>query len=101
MSVRRLQEGFRQWVGCSPMEYLVRVRLGRADADLAADPDATLSDVAARWGFFQREPVRGRLPPPLRAPAVTTRTTRPSDRAAMTSQSPILTSTTTPPEEVP
>jgi transcriptional regulator GlxA family with amidase domain len=47
MSVRRLQEGFRQWVGCSPMEYLVRVRLGRADAD----PDATLSDVAARWGF--------------------------------------------------
>jgi AraC-like DNA-binding protein len=33
------------------MEYLVRVRLRRADADLAADPDATLSDVAARWGF--------------------------------------------------
>ena len=51
MSVRRLQEGFRHWIGCSPTEYLVRVRLRRADADLAADPDATVSDVAARWGF--------------------------------------------------
>lgn len=51
MSVRRLQEGFRHWVGATPMEYLVRVRLRRADADLAADPFATVSDVGARWGF--------------------------------------------------
>jgi AraC-like DNA-binding protein len=51
MSVRRLQEGFRHWVGCTPTEYLVRIRLRRADADLAADPNATISDVAARWGF--------------------------------------------------
>ena len=51
MSVRRLQEGFRHWVGCTPMEYLMGVRLQRADADLAADPDTTVSDVAARWGF--------------------------------------------------
>lgn len=51
MSARRLQEGFRHWVGCTPMEYLVGVRLRRADADLAAGREVTVSDVAARWGF--------------------------------------------------
>lgn len=51
MSVRRLQEGFRHWIGCTPMDYLERVRLARADADLADDPRATVSDIAARWGF--------------------------------------------------
>ncbi len=51
MSVRRLQEGFRHWVGCTPTDYLVRVRLRRAHAELVADPDTTVSDVAARWGF--------------------------------------------------
>ncbi|KAA9166457.1 AraC family transcriptional regulator [Amycolatopsis acidicola] len=50
-SVRRLQEGFRQWVGCAPMEYLAGIRLQRADADLAADPRRTISEVAAYWGF--------------------------------------------------
>ncbi|MFD4248246.1 MULTISPECIES: AraC family transcriptional regulator [Amycolatopsis] len=49
-SVRRLQEGFRQWVGCSPTEYLLGIRLQRADADLAAS-GSTVSEVAARWGF--------------------------------------------------
>lgn len=51
MSVRRLQEGFRLWMGCTPTEYLVGLRLQRADADLSAGSDATVSDVAARWGF--------------------------------------------------
>lgn len=51
MSVRRLQEAFRHWIGCTPMDYLARVRLARADADLAEDPRATVSDIAARWGF--------------------------------------------------
>ena len=51
MSVRRLQEGFRLWMGCTPTEYLVGLRLQRADADLSAGSDATISDVAARWGF--------------------------------------------------
>ncbi|PXY22747.1 AraC family transcriptional regulator [Prauserella muralis] len=50
-SVRRLQEGFREWVGCPPTEYLLGVRLQRAHADLTADRHATVSDVAARWGF--------------------------------------------------
>ncbi|MGY1631062.1 AraC family transcriptional regulator [Geodermatophilus sp. SYSU D01186] len=49
--VRRLQEGFRQWLDCTPTEYLVDVRLRRAHADLLAVPAPTVSDVAARWGF--------------------------------------------------
>ena len=50
MRVRRPQEGFRKWDGCTPTEYLAGVRLQWADADLATDPDAKVSDVAARWG---------------------------------------------------
>jgi transcriptional regulator GlxA family with amidase domain len=50
-SVRRLQEGFREWLGCTPTEYLVGVRVQRAHADLEADPSRTISDVAATWGF--------------------------------------------------
>lgn len=50
-SVRRLQEGFQRWVGCTPMQYLSDVRLQRAHHELTADPTATVSDVAARWGF--------------------------------------------------
>lgn len=50
-SVRRLQEGFRRWVGSSPTAYLTEIRLRRAHADLTATPAATVSDVAARWGF--------------------------------------------------
>ncbi|MCM0621205.1 AraC family transcriptional regulator [Nocardioides bruguierae] len=51
VSVRRLQEAFRTWLGTTPTDYLVEVRLVRAAADLRADPAATVSDVAARWGF--------------------------------------------------
>ncbi|SFI64793.1 AraC-type DNA-binding protein [Amycolatopsis sacchari] len=50
-SVRRLQEGFREWVGCTPSEYLLGVRLQRAAADLAENPHRTVSEVAAHWGF--------------------------------------------------
>lgn len=50
-SVRRLQEGFREWMGCSPSEHLVGVRLQRARADLDAHPALSVSEVAARWGF--------------------------------------------------
>ena len=50
-SVRRLQEGFRQWLGCAPTEYLVAIRLQRAHADLLDDPALTTSAAAARWGF--------------------------------------------------
>lgn len=50
-TVRRLQEGFREWVGCTPMQHLVGVRLQRARADLEAHPGVSVSEVAARWGF--------------------------------------------------
>jgi len=53
MSVRSLQEGFRRYVGCAPMAYVQRVRLGRAHEALQrADPQrVTVSTVAHRWGF--------------------------------------------------
>ncbi|NKQ54680.1 AraC family transcriptional regulator [Amycolatopsis sp. K13G38] len=50
-SVRRLQEGFRQWLDRSPTGYLTEIRLRRADTDLRANPALTVSDVAASWGF--------------------------------------------------
>lgn len=50
-SVRRMQEGFRMWMGCSPTEHLVDVRLQRARADLGGDEPLSIGDVAARWGF--------------------------------------------------
>ncbi|GAA1234967.1 hypothetical protein GCM10009676_18500 [Prauserella halophila] len=50
-TVRRLQEGFRRWVGTTPTEYLTGLRLRRAHADLVGPAAPTISDVAARWGF--------------------------------------------------
>jgi len=53
MSVRSLQEGFRQHVGSAPMTYLQSVRLDRAHESLRrADPSrVTVAAVAHRWGF--------------------------------------------------
>lgn len=53
MSVRSLQEGFRRHLGCAPMTFLQRVRLGRARETLRkADPaHITVAAVAHRWGF--------------------------------------------------
>ncbi|HEV7961968.1 MAG TPA: AraC family transcriptional regulator [Actinoplanes sp.] len=53
VSVRSLQEGFRQHVGCSPMVYLQQVRLDRTrDALLAGDPAlVTVAAIANWWGF--------------------------------------------------
>ena len=54
ISARSLQDGFRQHLGVSPMQYLRTVRLRRARAELLAlhpnDP-TTVADVASRWGF--------------------------------------------------
>lgn len=51
-SVRRLQEGFQQWVGKTPSACLLDIRLSRAQEELASGAGAfTVSDVAARWGF--------------------------------------------------
>lgn len=52
VSVRRLQEGFRQYVGRSPTEYLTDIRMVRArDELLDAPPGDTVAAVALRWGF--------------------------------------------------
>ncbi|MFE0698700.1 AraC family transcriptional regulator [Streptomyces sp. NPDC058872] len=53
VSVRRLQESFREYVGMSPMAYVREVRLDRVHEELrrAAPDEAAVSEVAWRWGF--------------------------------------------------
>ncbi|MCV7409404.1 AraC family transcriptional regulator [Mycobacterium florentinum] len=53
VSVRSLQQGFRDYLDVSPMEYLRQVRLRRAhDMLLDSDPShVTVASVACRWGF--------------------------------------------------
>jgi AraC-like DNA-binding protein len=52
VSIRRLQEGFREYVGASPRDCLVDIRLQRARDDLLrSDGTFTVADVAMRWGF--------------------------------------------------
>ena len=54
VSVRALQESFRRDLGVTPLEQVRRTRLERARRDLlAADRGAvSVTDIAARWGFF-------------------------------------------------
>ncbi|MFJ9828237.1 AraC family transcriptional regulator [Streptomyces sp. NPDC101160] len=53
VSVRRLQESFREYVGMSPMAYVRQVRLDRVHEELrTGDPDGlAVGEVAWRWGF--------------------------------------------------
>ena len=53
VSVRGLQQGFRRYMGVSPMAYLREVRLRRAhDCLLESDPSVTsVASVAHQWGF--------------------------------------------------
>jgi AraC-like DNA-binding protein len=53
VSVRSLQEGFRSYLGMSPMAYLREVRLRRAHQTLLeSDPsEVTVAAVAYQWGF--------------------------------------------------
>lgn len=52
VSMRALQAGFQEELDMSPMSYLRNVRLDRAHADLLAAPaNASVSEVAMRWGF--------------------------------------------------
>ncbi|RRO14255.1 AraC family transcriptional regulator [Saccharopolyspora rhizosphaerae] len=51
VSVRRLQEGFQQYVGATPSACLRDIRLTRAHDDLVAARAATVAEVAARWSF--------------------------------------------------
>jgi AraC-like DNA-binding protein len=53
VSVRALQEAFRDWRQVTPTEYLRSIRLQRArDALLQANPSTTVTDVALDHGFF-------------------------------------------------
>ena len=53
VSQRSLQKGFQRYAGTSPMSYLRDVRLGRVRDDLhRTDPtEATVAEIACRWGF--------------------------------------------------
>ncbi|MET9268184.1 AraC family transcriptional regulator [Kribbella sp. NPDC003557] len=49
---RALQYAFRRHLGCTPREYLRRVRLERAHRELQdAGPGETVAGIALRWGF--------------------------------------------------
>lgn len=54
VSGRTLYEGFRNFLGVSPMRYLRDLRMERARADLL-DPTrpASVTTIATHWGFFQ------------------------------------------------
>ncbi|HVO15463.1 MAG TPA: AraC family transcriptional regulator [Alphaproteobacteria bacterium] len=56
VNMRTLHHGFRRCRGMGPMAWLRRLRLDRAHADLeAADPgSATVTEIAARWGFLHQ-----------------------------------------------
>jgi len=54
MSVRSIQQGFREELGQSPMTYVRDQRLERVHAELAdalPSDGVTVTDVATRWGF--------------------------------------------------
>ncbi|WP_017975554.1 AraC family transcriptional regulator [Actinopolyspora halophila] len=52
MSVRRLQEGFQQYVGMTPVAYLRDIRLAHAHEDLIkANSTTAVAEIATRWGF--------------------------------------------------
>lgn len=51
IGVRALQAGFQEVVGMSPTAYVRGVRLDRVHVELAAGA-GSVTDVAARWGFF-------------------------------------------------
>lgn len=54
VSGRTLHEGFRRFLGVSPIRYLRDLRMERARADLL-DPGQprSVTSIAMRWGFFQ------------------------------------------------
>jgi AraC-like DNA-binding protein len=53
VSVRRLQQAFREYVNMTPFEYLQNVRLEGAHTDLVvSSPPTTVADIAVRWGIM-------------------------------------------------
>ncbi|MEU3528729.1 AraC family transcriptional regulator [Streptomyces sp. NPDC038707] len=52
VSARALQLGFREVAGVSPGVYLRNVRLDRAHAELSCGTGGSVTEIAARWGFY-------------------------------------------------
>jgi AraC-like DNA-binding protein len=53
VSIRRLQEGFQDYVGASPRECLTDIRLAQVRKDLLGGADGfTVADIAMRWGLM-------------------------------------------------
>ncbi|MFJ5875385.1 MULTISPECIES: AraC family transcriptional regulator [unclassified Streptomyces] len=52
VGARALQLGFQEVVGMSPTAYLRGVRLDRAHGELSSGSGGSVTEVAARWGFF-------------------------------------------------
>lgn len=52
LSERVLQAGFSEVVGMSPSAYLRNARLDRAHLELISGTSDSVTDVAARWGFY-------------------------------------------------
>ena len=51
VGIRRLQQGFRRYVGTTPTQALQEIRLERAHADLLSGRATTVAEAASRWGF--------------------------------------------------
>ncbi|MCO8161882.1 AraC family transcriptional regulator [Pseudomonas sp. 21LCFQ010] len=51
VSVRSLFAGFREFTGTSPMAYLRDVRMERVHSELCANHEASVTDIAMKWGF--------------------------------------------------
>ncbi|WAC54817.1 AraC family transcriptional regulator [Gordonia sp. SL306] len=51
VSVRRLQEGFREYVGKTPRECLTEIRLAAVHDELTRDRAISVTDSAMKWGF--------------------------------------------------
>ncbi|WP_187277436.1 AraC family transcriptional regulator [Methylobacterium sp. WL103] len=53
LSVRSLQDKFRQAVGQTPVQYIIDSRLRRVHQDLLSDNNAmhSIAEIAVRWGF--------------------------------------------------
>ncbi|MGW4828946.1 AraC family transcriptional regulator [Amycolatopsis japonica] len=52
IGARALQAGFQEVAGMSPTAYLRGVRLDRVHLELVSDTRWSVTEIAARWGFF-------------------------------------------------
>ncbi|MYS45779.1 helix-turn-helix domain-containing protein [Streptomyces sp. SID5998] len=80
ISERTLQAGFRDVAGMSPRAYVRGVRLDRVHLELGSGAPGSVTDIAARWGFFHP----GRFAQQYRSrfgalPSDTARTARPPE----------------------